>query len=261
LPGEGHFKVSGRGELHLSILIETMRREGYELAVSRPEVIYKENNGVTLEPNEWLVLDIDSRYQGAIFEALGRRGAALQNMVSEGKDRLRLEYLIAVRCLLGFKGELMTLTRGTGTLHHSFHGYAPKSGDIPLRNTGVIIAKEPGETTGYAIFNLQDRAVFFVGPRVPVYPGMIVGQNSRTNDLIVNPCKQKAMSNMRSKAADEALVLTPPRVLTLEQAIEYIDVDELVEATPKSLRLRKKILDPSRRKRSKRDREAEEVDV
>ncbi|MFA6028955.1 MAG: translational GTPase TypA [Elusimicrobiota bacterium] len=260
LPGEGHFKVSGRGELHLSVLIETMRREGFEFAVSRPEVIYREVNGVLEEPTELLVLDIEALYQGAVFESLGRRGARMVNMHHEGVGRLRLEYVIAARALLGFKSELLTLTRGTGVLHHSFHGYAPKSGEVPLRANGVMIAKEPGESTGYALYNLQDRATMFIGPNVPVYPGMVVGQNSRDNDLVVNPAKQKQMSNMRSKASDEALVLTPPRLLSLEQAIEFIDVDELVEVTPKSIRLRKKILDRSQRKRAERDDEDDRRD-
>ncbi|HVE14014.1 MAG TPA: translational GTPase TypA, partial [Elusimicrobiota bacterium] len=259
LPGEGHFKVSGRGELHLSVLIETMRREGYELSVSRPEVIYKEENGVKMEPTEYLVLDIEAQYQGPVFEAMGRRGGRLQNMVTEGKERLRLEYIVPARCLLGFKSDLLTLTRGTGILHHSFHGYAPKTGDIAHRQNGVIIAKEPGETTAYAIYHLQDRAVFFVNPVTPVYPGMIVGQNSRDNDLIVNPCKAKQLSNMRTKSTDEALTVTPARILTLEQSIEFIDVDELIEVTPKSLRLRKKVLDASKRKRAEKDEEVPDL--
>ncbi|MFA6092928.1 MAG: translational GTPase TypA [Elusimicrobiota bacterium] len=258
LPGEGHFKVSGRGELHLSILIETMRREGFEFAVSRPEVICREIDGVLQEPTEALVLDIESSYQGVVFETLGRRGARMVNMHMEGSGRMRLEYVIPARALLGFKSELLTITRGTGVLHHSFHGYAPKAGDAVLRGNGVMIAKEPGESTGYALYNLQDRAVMFVGPGVAVYPGMIVGQNSRGNDLIVNPCRQKQMSNMRSKAADEALILTPPTIFSLEQSIEFIDIDELVEVTPKSIRLRKKILDPSKRKRAERDDEDDE---
>ncbi|HAH08193.1 MAG TPA: translational GTPase TypA [Elusimicrobia bacterium] len=256
LPGEGHFKISGRGELHLSILIETMRREGYELAVSRPEVIYKEEGGQVLEPAEALVLDVESLYQGAVMEAVGRRGAQMTNMQAEGQ-RLRLDYIITARALIGFKSEYLTLTRGNGVLHHSFHGYIPKAADITVRQNGVMVAKEPGRTTGYALHNLQDRAVMFLPPGVEVYPGMIVGQNSRGNDLVVNPCKQKQMSNMRSKASDEALILTPPTVFSLEQAIEFIDSDELVEVTPKSIRLRKKVLNASQRKRAQRDREAE----
>jgi GTP-binding protein len=254
LPGEGHFKVSGRGELHLSILIETMRREGYELSVSRPEVICREEGGVVLEPAESLILDLETDYQGAVFEALGRRGALLSNMAAEGR-RLRLEYVIPVRSLIGFKSEYLTLTRGNGVLHHSFHGFQPKGGEIPLRQNGVLVAKYAGTSTGYALFNLQERAVMFIGPGVDVYPGMIVGQNSRDNDLVVNPCKQKQLSNMRTKATDEALVLTPPREMPLEAAVEYIDVDELVEVTPRSVRLRKKILDASMRKRARKEAE------
>ena len=255
LEGEGHFKVSGRGELHLSVLIESMRREGYELSVSRPEVVLKEVGGVVHEPTEYLYLDIESQYQGAIFESLGRRGGQMKNMHAEGGHRLRLEYVVPARSLIGFKNEMMTLTRGTGILYHNFHAYAPKTGEVPIRANGVFVAKEPGTSTAYALYGLQERSVLFIGPVVEVYPGMIVGENSRDNDLIVNPCKQKQMSNMRSKSTDEALTLTPHREMTLEQAIEYIDSDELVEVTPRSIRLRKKILDPSRRKRSERDAE------
>jgi len=239
------------------VLIETMRREGYELAVSRPEVIYRRENGAVLEPAEYLVLDIPSEYQGGIFEAMGRRGAKMENMAAEGTSRLRLEYVIASRSLIGFKSEFMTLTRGNGIMHHSFHGYAPKTGDLAARANGVLIAKEAGESTGYAIFNLQDRSTMFIGPGVKVYEGMIVAQNSRDNDLVVNPCKAKHLSNMRSKASDEALTLTPPRVLTLEQAIEFIAEDELVEVTPKSIRLRKKFLKKSQRKKSSKETEEE----
>ncbi|MBI4051946.1 MAG: translational GTPase TypA [Elusimicrobia bacterium] len=253
LPGEGKFKVSGRGELHLTILIETMRREGFELAVSRPEVIYKEENGQRLEPTEYLVLDIHKDQQGAVFESLGRRGGQMADMKNEGADRLRLEYTIPSRSLIGFKSEFLTLTRGTGIMHHSFHGYAPKAGDVAIRTNGVLIAMEAGATTGYALFNLQDRAQMFMGPGISVYEGMIVAQNSRENDMVVNPCKTKHLTNMRSKASDEAIVLTPPRQFSLEQAIEFIAEDELVEVTPKSIRLRKKILKRAERKRSEKE--------
>jgi len=258
LPGEGKFKVSGRGELHLTILIETMRREGYELAVSRPEVITKRENGKVLEPTEYLVLDIPASCQGVVFENLGHRGARMENMVSEGTDRLRLEYVIPSRALIGFKSEFLTQTRGNGIMHHSFHGYEPKSGEMSRRAYGVMVCKDLGESTGYALHNLQDRAVMFIGPGVKVYEGMVCGQSSRDNDLVVNPCKQKQMSNMRSKAADDALVLTPPKILTLEQSIEFIGDDELVEVTPKSIRLRKKVRGRSQRKRSERGGEEEE---
>jgi GTP-binding protein len=257
LPGEGKFKVSGRGELHLTILIETMRREGYELAVSRPEVITRKEGGKVLEPAEYLVLDIPSELQGAVFECLGRRGARMENMVAEGGGRLRLEHVIPSRSLIGFKTEFLTLTRGTGIMHHSFHGYEPKSGERATRGNGVFVCKEAGLTAAYGLFNLQERAVMFLGPGVQVYEGMICGQNSRANDLVVNPCKQKHQTNMRSKAADEALDLVPPRVFTLEQCIEFIAEDELVEVTPKSIRLRKKVLDRSQRKRYNRGLEAE----
>jgi GTP-binding protein len=257
LPGEGKFKVSGRGELHLTILIETMRREGFEMAVSAPEVIFKEEDGKVLEPMEYLILDIFSANQGAVYELLGPRGAKLENMGSEGTDRLRLEYMIPSRSLIGFKSEFLTATRGTGIMHHSFHGYYPRVSTQPLRRNGVFIAKEPGETSAYALYSLQDGGEMFMGIGVTVYPGMIVGQNSRDNDLVVNPCKTKKLTNMRTKAAEEAMVLTPPRIMSMEQAIEYIAPDELVEITPKSIRLRKKILEHHLRRRSNKP-EAEE---
>lgn len=257
LEGEGRFKVYGRGELHLTILIENMRREGFELAVSSPEVIYKEENGQILEPMEYLILDIRSEFQGAVFTMLGTRAAKLENMVAEGEDRLRLEYLIPSRALIGFKNEFLTNTRGTGIMHHSFKGFYPKVNLPPLRHNGVLIAKEDGETTPYALFALEDNGELFLGPNVKVYAGEIVGQNSRDNDLVVNPCKAKHLSNMRSKASDESYTLTPPRVMSLEQAVEYIAPDELVEITPTSLRLRKKILSHLLRKRSERASEEE----
>lgn len=259
LEGEGRFKVYGRGELHLTILIESMRREGFELAVSSPEVIYKEENGQILEPMEYLILDIKSEFQGAVFTMLGTRAAKLENMVSEGEDRLRLEYLIPSRALIGFKNEFLTNTRGTGIMHHSFKGFYPKVNVPPLRHNGVLIAKEDGETTPYALFALENNGELFLGPNVKVYAGEIVGQNSRDNDLVVNPCKAKHLSNMRSKASDESYTLTPPRVMSLEQAVEYIAPDELVEITPTSLRLRKKILSHLLRKRSERANEEEEA--
>ncbi|MEK7287622.1 MAG: translational GTPase TypA [Elusimicrobiota bacterium] len=253
LPGEGNFKVSGRGELHLSILIETMRREGYELSVSRPEVIFKEANGLATEPMEHLVVDAGNLHQGAILECLGRRGAKFVNMTPEGSARTRFEYIIASRALMGFKTELMALTKGLGMMHHSFHGYGPKGSDPAGRVNGVLIAMEKGVSTGYALDSLQERNTLFVGAGVEVYEGMIVGINSRENDLVVNPCKEKAMSNMRTKATDDAIVLTPPLVFTLEQSLEFINDIELVEVTPKSIRLRKKILSAHLRKRSQRE--------
>jgi GTP-binding protein len=250
LPGEGHFKVSGRGELHLSILIETMRREGFEVAVSRPQVIFREIGGVMSEPMENLVIDVPTEYQGSAIESLGRRVGQLQNMAPEGSTRVRLEYLISSRGLMGFKGELMTMTKGQGMMHHSFAGYGPKGAEPPPRPNGVLVAKEQGKVTGYALSGLQERSEFFLGPGVDVYEGMIVGTNSRQNDMIVNPCKAKALTNMRSKATDDAIQLEPPKILSLEQALEFIDDDELVEVTPQSIRLRKKVLNASLRKRS-----------
>jgi GTP-binding protein len=257
LEGEGKFKVSGRGELHLTVLIETMRREGFELSVSSPEVIYKEISGKLCEPMEFLTLDIESQYQGAVFELVGKRSAKLENMVSEGENRIRLEYVIPSRALIGFKNDFLTNTRGQGIMHHSFYDYMPKVNVADLRTSGVFIAKEQGKTTAYALDNLQISGQLFVGPGVEVYEGMIVGQNSRENDLVVNPCKLKKLSNMRSKSADDAPMLTPPRIMNLEQAIEYIASDELVEVTPASVRLRKKILNHLLRKRSSQN-EAEE---
>ncbi|OIO09955.1 MAG: hypothetical protein AUJ52_05330 [Elusimicrobia bacterium CG1_02_63_36] len=260
LPGEGRFKVSGRGELHLSVLIEAMRREGYELAVSRPEVILKRVNGQIHEPIEALYIDVDSEFQGPLFETLGNRGGKMQNMTTDSSGRLRLEYLVPARALIGFKSDFLTLTRGTGTMYHSFHGYALQAGDSSHRKNGVLVAKEPGTSTAYALYGLQDRATMFIHPSVEVYPGMIVGENSRDNDLVVNPCKAKQMSNMRTKSTDEALTLVPPRPITLEQAIAYIEADELVEVTPLKLRLRKKLLNPHERKRAERDSAEELLD-
>lgn len=252
LEGEGKFKVYGRGELHLTILIENMRREGFELAVSSPEVIYKEENGQILEPMEYLILDIKSEHQGAVFTMVGTRAAKLENMVSEGEDRLRLEYLIPSRALIGFKNEFLTNTRGTGIMHHSFQGYYPKVKLADLRHNGVLIAKEDGETTAYALFALESSGEMFMGPGEKIYAGQIVGQNARDNDLVVNPCKAKHLSNMRSSSSDESYTLTPPRTMSLEQAVEYIAPDELVEITPTSLRLRKKILSHLLRKRTEK---------
>ena len=250
LAGEGHFKVSGRGELHLSVLIETMRREGFELAVSRPQVIFREVDGVVCEPMEHLVIDAPADYQGSIIETLGRRLGQLQNMAPEGHSRVRLEYVISSRGLMGFKSELMAMTKGTGMMHHSFNGYGPKGNEPPPRSNGVLVAMSQGATTGYALSGLQERSAFFLAPGVEVYEGMIVGTNSRASDMVVNPCKTKALTNMRSKATDEAIQLEPPKILSLEQALEFIDDDELLEVTPNSIRLRKKILNASLRKRS-----------
>jgi GTP-binding protein len=245
------FKVSGRGELHLSILIENMRREGFEMAVSKPEVIYREVDGKKLEPMEYLVVDVPSEYQGAIIEKMGPRKGEIVAMNPMG-ETIRLEFVIPARGLIGLRGEVLTETRGTGVLTHTFHDYAPFKGEIPGRKNGVLIAMELGETTAYALDALQPRGVLFIGAGVEVYGGMIIGQHAKDNDLDVNPCKGKKLTNVRASGSDDAIKLTPPRSLTLEQALEFIDEDELVEVTPHSIRLRKKELDPNRRKRATR---------
>jgi GTP-binding protein len=243
------FKVSGRGELHLAILIENMRREGFELAVSKPRVILKQVNGETLEPYEHLTVDVEDTFQGIVIEKLGRRKGEVTSHQVGPDGRIRLEYRIPARGLIGFQTEFLTDTKGTGVLHHVFDGYGPFKGEIPTRNRGVLIAMEAGETVAYALFNLQERGVLFVGPGVKAYAGMIVGENARENDLVVNPMKAKKLTNIRAAGSDENVLLTPPRTLTLEQAIEFIADDELVEVTPKSIRLRKRILDENERKR------------
>ncbi len=246
------FKVSGRGELHLSILIETMRREGYELQVGKPEVIYKEINGQTCEPMEDLTIEVPQEYMGTVMESLGTRKAELSNMTEEA-GYMRLEFLIPARGLIGFRSELLTNTKGNGIMNHVFHGYAPYKGDIPGRTRGSLVAFEQGETTAYGIFTLQDRGTMFISPNQPVYEGMIVGENNRELDMDINPCKKKNVSNMRTSSSDEAVRLVPPRILSLEQAIEYINIDELVEVTPENVRLRKAILDRTIRGRASKN--------
>ncbi len=243
------FKVSGRGELHLSILIENMRREGFEMAVSKPEVILRDIDGQKQEPMEYLVADVPAEFQGAVIEKMGPRKAEMVAMQQLG-DVIRLEFVIPARGLIGLRGELLTDTKGTAVMTHTFHGYAPFKGDIPGRKNGVLIAMEQGETTAYSLDALQPRGILFVGPGVEVYGGMIIGQHAKDNDLDVNPCKGKKLTNIRASGSDDAIKLTPPRILTLEQALEFIDDDELVEVTPASIRLRKKELDPTRRKRT-----------
>jgi GTP-binding protein len=206
---------------------------------------------------EYLVIDIPADFQGPVIENLGRRSARMVNMAPEGTSRIRLEYDIPSRALMGFKSELLTLTKGLGLMHHAFHGYGPKSADPAARARGVYVAKELGTTTGYALCNLQDQATMFLGPGIEVYEGMIVGLNKAESDMVVNPCKAKALSNMRTKATDEAIVLTPPVIMTLEQSLEFIDETELVEVTPKSIRLRKKILNASFRRRDQKRREVD----
>ena len=247
------FLVSGRGELHLTILLENMRREGYELAVSRPRVVFREVDGEKQEPYEALTVDVEDGHQGAIMEELGRRRGDLQNMESDGKGRVRLEYRIPARGLIGFQGEFLTLTRGTGLISHVFDDYGPVAGDMAERRNGVLISAEQGDAVAYALWKLQDRGRMFVSPGEPLYEGMIIGMHSRDNDLVVNPIKGKQLTNVRASGTDEAVRLTPPIQLTLESAIEFIADDELVEITPKSIRLRKRHLKEHERKRASRE--------
>ena len=247
------FKVSGRGELHLSILIENMRREGYELAVSRPEVIVREMDGEMCEPYEQLTVDVEEQHQGAIMEKLGERRGELLDMQPDGKGRVRLDYRIPARGLIGFQTEFLTTTSGTGLIYHVFDRYGPmKKGAIGARINGVLIANATGKVLAYALFNLQERGRMMVAPGDEVYEGMIVGIHSRDNDLVVNPLKAKQLTNIRAAGSDENILLTPPVRLSLEQALEFIDDDELVEVTPKSIRLRKKLLLEHDRKRATR---------
>ena len=250
------FKVSGRGELHLSILIENMRREGYELGVSRPEVIIKEIDGQACEPYEFVTIEVEEAHQGAIMEKLGERKGDLQNMVPDGQGRVRLEYIMPSRGLIGFQTEFLTATSGTGLLYHVFDHYGPvKKGDIGQRINGVLISNVTGKALAFALFNLQERGRLFVEHGVEVYEGMIVGIHSRSNDLVVNPTKAKQLTNIRAAGSDENILLTPPIRLSLEQALEFIDDDELVEVTPQSIRIRKKLLLEHERKKATRSAE------
>jgi GTP-binding protein len=242
------FRVSGRGELHLSILIENMRREGYELAASKPEVIYREKDGARTEPIEYLVIDVPVEHQGTVMGHLGPRRAQMAAMHAY-ENTVRLEFTIPARGLIGLRGELMTDSRGTAVMTHVFHGYEPYKGDIPGRTNGALVSMEPGRVTNYALEALEDRGVMFVNPGTEVYVGMIVGRHTRDNDLDVNPVKEKKLTNIRSSTSEIGVKLTPPRILTLEEALEFIDDDELVEATPQSIRLRKKELDKNKRPR------------
>ncbi|HGO8038953.1 TPA: translational GTPase TypA [Neisseria meningitidis] len=243
------FRVSGRGELHLTILLENMRREGFELAVGKPRVVYREINGQKCEPYENLTVDVPDENQGAIMEELGRRRGELTNMESDGNGRTRLEYHIPARGLIGFQGEFMTLTRGVGLMSHVFDDYAPVKPDMPGRHNGVLISQEQGEAVAYALWNLEDRGRMFVSPNDKIYEGMIIGIHSRDNDLVVNPLKGKKLTNIRASGTDEAVRLTTPIKLTLEGAVEFIDDDELVEITPQSIRLRKRYLSELERRR------------
>jgi GTP-binding protein len=246
------FLVSGRGELHLTILLENMRREGYELAVSRPRVVMREIDGARCEPFEMLSVDVEEANQGAIMEALGGRRGDLQDMVSDERGRVRLDYRIPARGLIGFQGEFMTLTRGTGIMSHVFDDYAPAKPEIPDRRNGVLISAEQGEAVAYALWKLQDRGRMFVSPGDRLYEGMVIGIHSRDNDLVVNPIKGKQLTNIRAAGKDEAVALYPPIPLTLESAIEFIADDELLEITPKSIRIRKRHLKEHDRKRAAR---------
>jgi GTP-binding protein len=250
------FRVQGRGELHLTILLETMRREGYELAVSRPQVLTKVVNGVTHEPYESLTVDIEESHQGAVMEGLGTRRAELQDMAVDGRGRTRLEYRVPARGLIGFHGEFMTMTRGTGLISHVFDEFAPVKGDIPERRNGVLISNELGDAVAYALWNLQERGRLFVSPGEKLYEGMIIGIHSRENDLVVNPIKTKKLTNVRAAGKDDAILLTPPIPLTLEYAVEFIADDELVEITPESIRVRKRFLKETDRKRASRSGDA-----
>jgi GTP-binding protein len=243
------FKVSGRGELHLAILIETIRREGFELAVSRPEVIYKEVAGERFEPVERLMIDVQEEFLGVVMARLGPRKAEMKNMVNTGTGSIRLEFDIPARGLIGYRNDFLTDTRGTGILNHVFLEYQPYKGEIPTRNRGVLISMEEGEAVAHALDNIQQRGTLFIQPGTPVYEGMIIGEHSRGNDLVVNPCKKKHLTNIRSSTAEEAIILTPPQRLSLEQAIEFIADDELVEVTPQSIRLRKRHLTDNERRR------------
>ncbi|HSH86826.1 MAG: translational GTPase TypA [Methylophilus sp.] len=244
------FRVSGRGELHLTILLENMRREGFEIAVGKPRVVYKEVNGEKCEPYEILTVDLEDENQGAVMEELGRRRGEMSNMESDGNGRTRLEYRIPARGLIGFQGEFLTLTRGTGLMAHIFDEYAPVKADMPGRRNGVLISAEQGEAVAYALWKLQDRGKMFASPGDRLYEGMIIGIHSRENDLVVNPIKGKQLTNVRASGTDEAVRLVPPISISLESAVEFIDDDELVEITPKTIRLRKRYLLEHERKRA-----------
>ncbi|MDR2173612.1 MAG: translational GTPase TypA [Burkholderiales bacterium] len=249
------FLVSGRGELHLTILIENMRREGYELAVSRPRVVLREIDGVTCEPYEFLSVDVEDSHQGGIMEALGHRRGEMVHMESDGRGRTRIDYRVPARGLIGFQGEFLNLTRGTGIMSHVFDSYAPVKGDIPERRNGVLISQEDGDAVAYALWNLQERGRMFVSPGDKLYEGMVIGIHSRDNDLVVNPIKGKKLTNVRASGKDDAILLTPPINLTLEYAVEFIADDELAEITPQSIRIRKRLLKEHERKRASRETE------
>lgn len=247
------FRVSGRGELHLTILLENMRREGFEIAVGKPKVVFREIDGAKCEPYEILTVDVEDDTQGAVMEELGRRRGEMQNMESDGNGRTRLEYKIPARGLIGFQGEFLTLTRGTGLMAHIFDEYAPVKADMPGRRNGVLISSEKGEAVAYALWKLQDRGKMFSSPGDKLYEGMVIGIHSRDNDLVVNPIKGKQLTNVRASGTDEAVRLVPPVAMSLESAVEFIDDDELVEITPKNIRIRKRYLLEHERKRASKE--------
>lgn len=245
------FKVSGRGELHLSILIETMRRQGYEFQVSKPKVIFREIDGVEQEPIEYLTIDVPEDFMGVVMEKLGTRRAEMVNMHSANQGYMRLEFKIPARGLIGYRSDFMTDTKGNGIMNHIFHGYEPYKGDISSRQRGSIVVWEDGEAITYGLYNAQDRGVLFIEPGVKVYEGMIAGENARSEDIVINVCKKKHVTNMRASGSDEALRLTPPRQMSLEQSLEFIADDELVEITPKNIRMRKRILNTEMRAKNR----------
>lgn len=247
--GEGKFKVSGRGELQITILAENLRREGFEFSISRPEVIVKEENGVKMEPFEHLVIDTPQDFSGAIIEKLGRRKAEMKAMNPMGDGYTRLEFEIPARGLIGYRSEFLTDTKGEGVMNHSFLEFRPFSGSVESRSNGALISMENGEATAFSLFNIQERGVLFINPQTKVYVGMVIGEHSRDNDLDVNPIKSKHLTNMRASGSDDAIKLVPPRELTLERALEWIEDDEILEITPLNIRIRKKYLDPTQRKR------------
>ncbi len=250
--GEGKFRVSGRGELQITILAENLRREGFEFSISRPEVIIKEIDGVKCEPFEHLVIDTPQDFSGSIIERLGKRKAEMKAMSPMNDGYTRLEFEIPARGLIGYRSEFLTDTKGEGIMNHSFLEFRPYSGNVESRKNGALISMENGETTGFSLFNIQERGVLFVGAQTKVYVGMVIGEHSRDNDLDVNPVKSKHLTNMRASGSDDAIKLTPPRDLTLERALEWIEDDEILEITPQNIRIRKKILEPNQRKRAKK---------
>jgi GTP-binding protein len=254
------FRVSGRGELHLSILIETMRREGYEMAISRPEVILQTNDGEIQEPYELLVVDLGADYQGAVMERLGDRRGVLQDMQPDGKGRIRMDYIIPARGLIGFQSEFRTVTAGTGLLFHTFEHYGPYNPTpISTRNNGVLISNSTGKAVAYALFNLQDRGRMIIEPGIDIYEGQLIGIHNRGNDLTVNPLKAKQLTNIRTVIKDDNVLLAAPNIMTLEQSLEFIQDDELVEVTPKSIRIRKLHLKEHERKTAGRAAKKQEA--